>query len=287
MKHWDTVAIVGVGLIGGSIGRDLLARGIARRVIGIGRRQTSLKAARQIGAVTETTLKLAAGVAEADLVVVCTPVGRIVDDVRAAAVACKTGAVVTDAGSTKGRIVREIAAQELPSGVAFVGSHPLAGSEKSGPSAAVENLFRERTVVVTPTDATPTGALRAVETFWKQLGARVVRMSPEDHDLALAATSHVPHVVAAALAGTTPENYLTLTAGGWLDTTRIAAADGGLWTQILEHNRPAVVAGISRVEEALAALRRAIERGDAAETERLLDAGRRIRQQASRRSKRK
>jgi prephenate dehydrogenase len=287
MKHWDTVAIVGVGLIGGSIGRDLLAQKMAKRVIGIGRRAASLKVARQVGAVTETTTRLAAGVAEAELVIVCTPVGRIVDDVRAVAAAGRPGVLITDAGSTKGRIVRELASAPLPKGAAFIGSHPLAGSEKSGPGAAVVGLFQNRTVVVTPTDATPAKGLRAVENFWKRLGARTVRMSPEEHDLALAATSHVPHVVASALAGTTPEQYLTLTAGGWNDSTRIAAADGPLWTQILAHNRRAVVDGIAKVEQSLAVFRRAIEAEDAATIEQLLDAGRRVREAAAKRTKRK
>jgi prephenate dehydrogenase len=292
MKNWDTVAIVGVGLIGGSIGRDLLAQRLARRVIGIGRRAAGLKIARQIGACTETTTKLAAGVAEAQLVIVCTPVGRIVDDVRAVAAAAGgrkpgAGVLITDVGSTKGRIVRELASAPLPNDGLFIGSHPLAGSEKSGPAAAVEGLFQNRTVVVTPTDATPPTALRAIETFWKQLGARIVRMPPEEHDTALAATSHVPHVVASALAGTTPDQYLTLTAGGWNDSTRIAAADGPLWTQIFDQNRSAVVDGIARVELSLAAFRQAIEAGDEPAVERLLDAGRRIREAAAKKMKRK
>jgi prephenate dehydrogenase len=287
MRHWDTVAIVGVGLIGGSIGIDLLAQRLARRVIGIGRRAASLKTARRKKAVTHTTTDLAAGVGEAQLVVVCTPVGRIVDDVRAAAAAVRPGTLITDAGSTKQRIVSELASAPLGDGVTFVGSHPLAGSEKSGPAAAMPGLFRKKTVVLTPTDATPADALRAIESFWKRLGARTVRMSPEEHDVALAATSHVPHVVAAALAGATPEEYLTLTAGGWGDTTRIAGADGELWTQIFAQNRRAVVAGLAKVEERLTAFRRAIEADDGRRIDELLAAGRRIRELAQQRTKRK
>jgi prephenate dehydrogenase len=225
-------------------------------------------------------------VAEADLVIVCTPVGRIVDDVRAVAAAAKAGTLITDAGSTKGRIVRELAAEPLAGGAMFVGSHPLAGSERSGPAAAVEGLFQNRTVVVTPTETTPAKALRTIENFWKRLGARIVRMSPEEHDVALAATSHVPHVAASALAGTTPEQYLTLTAGGWLDSTRIAAADGPLWTQIFAQNRRAVVDQVARLVQRLAEFRRAIEAEDDAAVERLLDAGRQVREAAAKRSKR-
>ncbi len=281
MKPWDTVAIVGVGLIGGSIGRDLLAQRLARRVVGIGHRSSSLRQAKSVGAVTETTLNLAAGVAEADFVVVCTPVGRIVDDVRAVAAAAKPGTLVTDVGSTKGSIVAALEAPPLGPAT-FVGSHPLAGSEKSGPAAAVEGLFEKRVVVVTPTTATPAKALRTIESFWKRLGAEVLRMDPVEHDRALAATSHVPHVAASALSGTTPSAYLKLTAGGWLDSTRIAAADGPLWRQILDDNRANVAAALAALESRLAAFRRAIETRNEAELERLLADGKRIREAAAR-----
>jgi len=277
MKHWDTVAIVGVGLIGGSIGLDLSAKKIAQRVIGVGRRQNSLDAAQAAGCVSETTLNLRDAAAEADLIIVCTPVGRIADDVLAAAAACKPGTLITDAGSTKGSIVAALdkaqSDRALPDGVTFVGSHPLAGSEKSGPAAAVRDLFRGRMVVVTPTETTPPDAVRTIETFWEQLGARTVRMSPDEHDRALAATSHVPHVVASALAGTTPADVLHLTAGGWMDTTRVAAADGDLWVQILRDNRRHVAAKLSEVEQAIAAFRTALETGDDATILKLLDTG--------------
>ena len=281
MKPWDTVAIVGVGLIGGSIGRDLLAQRLARRVVGIGHRSSSLRQAKSVGAVTETTLNLAAGVADADFVVVCTPVGRIVDDVRAVAAAAKPGALVTDVGSTKGSIVAALAAAPLDPAT-FIGSHPLAGSEKSGPAAAVAGLFQDRVVVVTPTAATPAKPLRTLESFWKRLGAEVVRMDPLEHDRALAATSHVPHVAASALSGATPSAYLKLTAGGWLDSTRIAAADGPLWRQILDDNRAHVVVALAALEARLAEFRRAIEARDERALERLLADGKRIREAAAR-----
>jgi prephenate dehydrogenase len=278
MKPWDTVVIVGVGLIGGSIGLDLQAKRLARRVIGVGRRASSLKAAKAAGCVTETTLKLGQVAAVADLVIVCTPVGRIVDDVRAAAAVAKPGTLITDAGSTKGSIVAALDGT-LPQGITFVGSHPLAGSEKNGPTAAVKDLFRGRTVVVTPTERTPAKAVKTIESFWKQLGAKVVRMPADEHDAALAATSHVPHVVASALAGSTPAEVLHLTAGGWLDTTRIAAADGPLWVQILRDNRRHVTAALGEVEKSLSAFRAAINNGDESKLLQLLETGRRIREQ--------
>lgn len=272
MKHWDTVAVVGVGLIGGSIGLDLLAQNSARRVIGIGRRAESLAAAKRMGSVTETTLDLAQGVAEAELVIVCTPVGRIVDDVLGAARAAKPGTIITDVGSTKRSIVRGLQGK-LPPGVGFVGSHPIAGSEKSGPEAAVRGLFQDRVVVVTPASEI-TAEVDTIGTFWRSLGARVIEMSPEAHDKALAATSHVPHVVASALASATPAEYLELSAGGWRDTTRIAASDGALWQQILDDNRTEVLAALDRLRNRIDEFRAAIEARDAADLQELWNLGR-------------
>lgn len=283
MKRWDTVAIVGVGLIGGSIGLDLLRRRLARRVVGIGRRQGTLRTAKRIGAVSSTTLDLQKGVAEAELVVVCTPVGRIAADVRAAAAACPPGALITDAGSTKEAIVAELdglaarRAGRLDDSVRFVGSHPLAGSEKNGPAAAVAGLFVDRTVIVTPAKATPAAAVSRVEEFWQALGARVVRMTAARHDAVVAAVSHVPHLVSSALAAATPEKLLPLAAGGWTDTTRIAAGDPELWTQIFRANRGRVLTVLARYEKVLASMRRALERGDGAALQRWLARAKRLR----------
>lgn len=261
MKQWDTVAIVGVGLIGGSIGLGLRERGLARHVVGIGRRTSTLRAARQAGAVTSTTLDLAKGVSSAELVVVCTPVGRIVTDVRAAAEACPQDCLITDAGSTKGEIVAALDGKSVGR-AHFIGSHPLAGSEKSGPTAAMGDLFVGRTVIVTPTRATRKQDYSALFAFWTDLGANVVSMSAAAHDRILAATSHLPHLAASALAAATPAADLEFAAGGWLDTTRIASGDPDLWQQIFFANRKQVLAALSRYEKSLASLRRALERGD-------------------------
>jgi len=273
-KPWQRVAIVGVGLIGGSIGLDLLRLGLAKEVVGIGRRAATMKVAKKIGAVTETTLDLARGVETADLVIVCTPVGRIVDDVLAAAKANRTGALITDAGSTKESIVRAIdsaAAQgELPDGVCFIGSHPMAGSEKNGPAAATERLFVDRTVIITPTQQTCAKAAAAVTKFWKALGANVVTLSPSQHDCAVAAISHLPHVAASALAGVTARGNLKLVGGGWEDTTRVAAGDPDLWQQILLDNRAAILDSLDRYSDKLAAFRKAIEQSDSKQLAALL-----------------
>ena len=269
MKHWDTVAIVGVGLIGGSIGLGLRRRGLAREVVGVGRREESLRAAQQLGAMDRSTLDVAEGAADAELIVVCTPVGRIAADVRAAAAASRRQALITDVGSTKAQIVAELDGA-LPGGVRFVGSHPLAGSEKNGPAAADADLFVNRTVVVTPVGSTCEGDLAAVAALWTSLGARVIHMSPADHDRTLAATSHLPHLVAAALAAATSADDLALTATGWADTTRVASGDPELWSQIFLSNQAHVLAALGRYQETLERLRRAVESGDEPTLVRLL-----------------
>ncbi|MEX2118080.1 MAG: prephenate dehydrogenase/arogenate dehydrogenase family protein [Pirellulales bacterium] len=261
MKQWDSVAIVGVGLIGGSIGLGLRDRGLARQVVGIARREASLRVAKRMGAVTKGTLDLARGVNGAELVVVCTPVARIAADARASAEVCRPGALITDVGSTKAEIVAALDGA-LSREVRFVGSHPLAGSEKSGPAAAAADLFVDRTVVVTPTRATREEDLASLDAFWTALGARVIRMSPEAHDRALAATSHLPHLAASALAASTPQGDLGLTASGWVDTTRVAAGDPELWQQIFMSNRANVLTALARYEKVLDSLRRCLEQGN-------------------------
>jgi prephenate dehydrogenase len=273
---YKTVTIVGVGLIGGSIGLALRARKLAKRVIGVGRRAASLRKAKQLGAVNDTTKRVDDGVAEADLVVVATPIASIVDHVRAAATACRAGTLITDAGSTKATIVSSLNGT-LTDGVRFVGSHPLAGSEKSGPEAATPNLFEGRIVVVTPARTTAKGAAEEIANFWSGLGATVFMMSPEEHDAALAATSHLPHLVASLLAGATPRADLPLTATGWEDTTRIAAGDPASWTQIFLDNRANVLKSLARFEKTMQKTKAAIERGDAKSLQKLLAEAKAIR----------
>ena len=276
MRRWKTVSIIGVGLIGGSIGLALQRRGLADRVVGIGRRQTSLDMALRCGTVTETTMDLVAGVADAELVVACAPVTHIVQHIRLAASACPSGTLLTDAGSTKGSIVAALSRQLEP-GVAFVGSHPLAGSEKIGPESARDDLFDGRVVVVTPTAAAPTDRVNAIVEFWSSLGASVIQMTPEDHDRAVAATSHVPHVVSAALAAATDQGWLDLVAGGWLDTTRVASGDPQLWLQILRDNRPHVLKSLDKFAKVLNSFRDSIHEDDASRILELLQAGKQCR----------
>jgi prephenate dehydrogenase len=289
MPNRPRVAIVGVGLIGGSIGLALRERGLAAEVIGVGRRPASLERAQSRGAVDRTTTNLVSGVAEADLVIVATPVGSIVDTVRAVAAAAPR-ATITDAGSTKAEICRELsqppaidylAPGELdrpgPPPPRFIGSHPIAGDHRTGPEHARANLFEDRVVVVTPEDHTPPGLVERVKEFWESLGAEVVLLSPEEHDRALAATSHLPHLIAAALASATPEEWLRMAGTGWGDTTRIAAGDAQLWTQIFTQNRAAVIDALRRFEHRLAALHEALTTDDVAALTTRLQEAKRIR----------
>jgi prephenate dehydrogenase len=282
MRTWDKLAIVGPGLIGGSIGLAALRGGIASQVVGIGRSPSSLQLAIDRGVITEATLDLAEGVREADLIVVCTPVDDIPNYVERVAEVCKPTALITDAGSTKALIVARLeearaANSAWPATVHFVGSHPLAGNDRRGSDFAQADLFVDRVVVITPTPLTRVEDRRAVRAFWEGLGASVVEMSPADHDRALATTSHLPHLIASAIAGATPAEYVTLTAGGWLDTTRIAAGDPLLWRQIFLANRANLLAALTQFDRSLSGLRQALEAGDGPTLEKLLTEGKRIR----------
>jgi len=266
---WPSVAIVGVGLIGGSIGRALLSRGLARRVIGVGRSRTSLDAARRARAVTDTSLDPAA-VAEADLVIVATGVRSIPRLLEAVDAAVRPGTPITDAGSTKASIVAAWEKRRKIRRGRFVGSHPLAGSHRRGPAAADAELFAGRVAVVTPAAATPPEDVDDVGSLWSALGSTVYVMNPREHDRIVAATSHAPHVMAAALAVATPPAAFPFAATGWRDTTRIASGDPELWAEILLDNAGAVAAAVQRVEVAAGKILAALEAGDRRRLVRLL-----------------
>ena len=276
MPKWNTVAIIGVGLIGGSIGLALRQRKLAQHIVGIGRRPATLAAALSQGCVTRTTTSVPEGVAAAQMIVIATPVELIAAYAAEASQHAPAGAILTDVGSTKADIVHstEAALADLDvDGISFVGSHPLAGSEKTGHEFAKADLFEGKVVVVTPLEGINQNAALSVQSFWESLGARVVRMTPEEHDAALARTSHFPHLVASALAAATPGDLLPLTAGGWLDTTRIAAGDAELWRQILLTNRSHTLKALADFETVLERFRAALEAGDGPTLQELLAEG--------------
>jgi prephenate dehydrogenase len=264
MAEYDTVAIVGVGLIGGSIGLALRERKLARSVIGIGRRQVSLDTARRVGAIDHGVTNLTEGVSRAQLIIISTPVDTIAERAIQAAAACPPAALITDAGSTKAAIVAAVDAglAHRRSGPRFVGSHPLAGDHRTGPDHARGDLFDGRTVVVTPTAATRAAAVTETSGFWQSLGANVSTMTPDDHDAALAMTSHMPHLVAVALAAVTPRHLLPLAASGWRDTTRVAGGDPKLWEPIIATNRQHILEALELVAESLDGIHDALEQGD-------------------------
>jgi prephenate dehydrogenase len=259
------LAIVGVGLLGGSVAKAARAGGLARRVVGVGRDTARLRPALEDGTLDAATTDLDTGVREADFVLLAAPVLAIEGLLERVWRAAPEGTVITDVGSTKRNIVR--AAERLAAArpLSFVGSHPLAGSEQSGYRAARADLFRGATVVVTPTDRTELAALKRATEFWEALGARVSSLDPETHDRAVAAISHLPHLIACALvdgAGRVEPSALDLAARGFRDTTRIAAGDPEMWTEIFLANRDALSASVEGFQQALADLQRAIDAGE-------------------------
>ena len=269
MSHWNTVAIYGVGLIGGSIGLALRQGNLADQVVGIGRNPQRLQVAVECGAINEFCTDLPKCPAP-DLVILCAPVQRLVEHGRAIFERFPES-LITDAGSTKRALVETIEA-ELPQ-ARFIGSHPMAGSEKSGVEFARADLFSNKTVILTPTEKTDPLCISQVTHFWEALGARICTMNPVEHDEALAIASHVPHVIASALASETPENVLHLIAGGWRDTTRIAAADVDMWTQILLENSSNIRTRLDGIQARLQAFQTALDDDDQETISRLLTAG--------------
>jgi prephenate dehydrogenase len=277
--HFTQVTIVGVGLIGGSLGMILRRKGLADQVVGVGRRVENLKKAVQLGAIDRYVVDSTDGVREADLVVLATPVDTYERHLKEWAACLKPGAIVTDVGSVKGRLVK-LAERAMPRGVHFVGAHPIAGKEKTGVAAATPELFAGTRCIVTPTETTDPVALEHVRALWRETGSMVLEMDPHDHDQLLGAVSHLPHVAAFALINALidlrerviPSLDLAGHSGGGLrDTTRIAASSPEMWRDIFLWNRDNLVAYIEAYEQSLARLKQLIKSGDAAGIEKELE----------------
>ncbi len=272
LPRFGTIGIAGVGLIGGSIGLALKQRGLAGRVVGLGRDRARLETARSLGAIDVGVTEPGNELAEAELIVVCTPVSRIVEDLTLLAESTGPGTLLTDAGSTKRKIVE--AAEACPAlARKFIGSHPIAGSEKPGVEHADANLFQNRVCALTPTGRTPAELTGRAREFWGALGMRIVEIDPVQHDDALALTSHLPHAVASALADIVPMDWHDLAAGAFRDVTRVAAADPALWTAIFLENRGPTLDALGLYEERLASFRRALEASDPAALDALWASG--------------
>lgn len=261
------LAVVGVGLIGGSLALALKAAKAVGEVIGIGRGLANLEKALDLGVVDRIEQDPRAGVADADLVFLATPV-RSLESVAAVIAPCmKPGAVLTDGGSVKAEVARAIEPL-MPAGVHFVPGHPIAGTEKSGAEAAFATLYQGKRCILTPTEATNSAALDLVKRVWEKAGSEVVLMDVEKHDRILAAISHLPHMVAYSLVNSVgsydryPENILDYSAGGFRDFTRIASSDPTMWRDIAMTNREALVEMMENFEACFAELKKDVRDGD-------------------------
>jgi prephenate dehydrogenase len=260
---FDRVTIIGVGLLGASLGLALKQRGMAGRVVGVGRANSpSLRVALDRRAIDEAQTDAAVAVKNSDLVVLCTPVRQFPETLRAIAPALQPGTIVTDVGSTKQQVM-QWAADMLPKSVHFVGSHPMAGSEKRGPESAKADLYDGALCLICTDFPLEAAAIRIVE-MWTRIGMRTQVISPELHDLWVAAVSHLPHAAAFSLvnAAALVPDALPVAAGGFIDSTRVASSDVQMWTDIFLTNQNDVVAMMNRYIGVLEDLRDAIEHGE-------------------------
>lgn len=259
--HPKRLSILGVGLLGGSIGLAAKSTLNGCYVTGYGHRRSTLDKALETGAIDEAYDDPALAVHESDLVILATPVGLFEDLLTKISPALKPGAIVTDVGSTKRSVVATAEKILLPN-VHFVGGHPMAGSEKRGIEFARTDLFQNATCLLTPTDQTDPEALASVEAFWKTLGMKTIRLSPAEHDARVGDVSHLPHALSAALILMQEEAALQLAGKGFLDTTRIASGDGGLWRDIFMDNADNLRDGIERLSLSLNHLMKLLDEKD-------------------------
>jgi cyclohexadieny/prephenate dehydrogenase len=262
------LALIGVGLIGGSIARAARGLGIVDEIVATSRAEPTRERIRQLGLADDVVDTAAAAVKDADLVIACVPIGACGAVAKEIGPHLKPGAIVSDVGSVKSAVVRDMA-PHIPPGVHFIPGHPVAGTEDSGPDAGFAELFINRWCILTPAKDAEAGAVERLSQFWKAFGASVEIMSPEHHDLVLAVTSHVPHLIAYNIVGTafdlrlvTESEILKYSASGFRDFTRIAASDPTMWRDIFLHNRDAVLEVLGRFNEDLAVLTKAVRNGD-------------------------
>ncbi len=282
---FDRIAVLGLGLLGGSIALAARRAGIAGRISAAGRRRAPLEQALRAGIVDEIG-DVASAVSGADLVVLCSPVGAMPSLLEAAARHLRPGALVTDVGSVKGALADRLPGL-LPAGVTYVGAHPMAGSHKTGVAHASAELFDGACCVVTPGPGAEASSIDRVVAFWRALGARVTLRSAAEHDIDVAWVSHAPHALAFAFAHALQQAPLTageLAGPGFRDFTRIAHSDGEMWSEILDTNRKALAGPLQAFSRSLSLLAQAIEAGDSDEQERFLTQARRALAQTTERS---
>lgn len=265
--HWKKVTLVGVGLLGGSLGLALKRRRLADLVVGFVRRSASVKECIKTGAVDVATQDLTQAVANANLVVLCTPIAQMRSLTRQLAPLLAPAAIVTDVGSVKKSVVDELTALVSKAGAHFIGSHPMAGSEKTGVLAARADLFVDAVCVVTPEPNSHPAAVRKVTQLWRSVGGRVLSLSPEIHDELVSRSSHLPHVVAAQLANLVlnpgnPQAQAMLCANGFRDTTRIASGSPEMWRDIAMANRQNLLGALENFVSELNEFKKALKKRD-------------------------
>ena len=265
---FERLALVGFGLIGSSIARAARRLNLAGAIVAVDADAAVLARVRALGLADEATTDPARGAGGADHVILCVPIGAYEAVTKAMREALEPGAIVSDVGSVKGAVVAQVQ-PHLPPGVHFVPAHPVAGTEHSGPDSGFATLFHNRWCILTPPDGTDEQAVGKVREFWAAMGANVEVMTPQHHDLVLAITSHVPHLIAYNIVGTaadletvTQSEVIKFSAGGFRDFTRIAASDPTMWRDVFLHNREAVLEMLARLNEDIAYLARAIRWGE-------------------------
>lgn len=265
---FERIALIGIGLIGSSISHASRRAGLARSIVGSARTPATVETALRLGLVDKGYGSAAEAAEDADLVILCVPVGLCGPITREIVPALKPGAILTDVGSVKGSIVRDMS-PHVPAGVHFVPAHPIAGTEHSGPESGFAELYDGRWCILTPVEGTDAAAVAKLKLFWERLGSKVEIMSPDHHDMVLAITSHVPHLIAYNIVNTaahlervTAKEVIKFSAGGFRDFTRIAASDPTMWRDVFLNNKEAVLEMLGRFSEDLTALQRAIRFGD-------------------------
>jgi cyclohexadieny/prephenate dehydrogenase len=268
VPHFNRIALIGFGLIGGSIARAAKEQGLAGEIVTTARSAKTRARVMELGIVDRVVATNAEAAAGADLVILCIPVGACGAVAAEIAGHLKSGAIISDVGSVKGAVVKDMA-PHLPASVHFVPAHPVAGTEHSGPDSGFAELFINRWCILTPPEGTDAGAVEKLRAFWAAIGARVEIMTPEHHDMVLAITSHLPHLIAYTIVGTADElegvtqsEVLKFSAGGFRDFTRIAASDPIMWRDVFLANKDAVLEMLGTFNEDLSKLTRAIRRGD-------------------------
>jgi cyclohexadieny/prephenate dehydrogenase len=280
---FQRVALIGIGLIGSSISHGCRRAGLAKTIVGSARTPQTIETALKLGIIDQGFATAREAAEGADLVILCVPVGLCGPIAMEIAPVLEPGAILTDVGSVKGSIVRDVS-PHVPEGVHFVAGHPIAGTEQSGPEAGFAELFDGRWCILTPEANTDPAAVEKLRLFWQKLGSNVEIMTPDHHDLVLAITSHLPHLIAFNIVNTaahlervTDSEVIKFSAGGFRDFTRIAASDPIMWRDVFLNNKEAVLEMLGRFTEDLTALQRAIRFGDGETLQKLFGDARAIR----------